>query len=171
MLDEHLDVDFFAAAQVQGEAGVVVAIEEAHACGLDRRDEDGDGAGGELPQGGGALLLHIGVRREIFERKHIVRGQAHDAVGIEGAGEFAAGAQRGLERFGGLVVGDEHDDRLLGRPGQEGKVKGARGDGQSGHTSAPRSEAEMPANALKGGGVLQVREKFADEREDHRGLV
>jgi hypothetical protein len=29
----------------------------------------------------------------------------------------------------------------------------------------------VPANAIKGGGVLQVRKNFADEREDHRGLV
>ena len=151
--------------------GVVVAIEEAQGRGLDRRDEDGNGAGGELPEGGGALLLHVGVRRKVFEGKHVVGGKAHHAGGIDGAGEFAAGAQGGLEGLGGLVVGDQHDDGVLGGAGHEGDVEGARGGGESGHTSPPRSEAEMPANAFKAGGVLQVRKNFADEREDHRGLV
>ena len=107
-----------------GEPGVVRRVEEAHACGLDRRDEDGGAIGRELPQGGGALLLHVGVRRDVFEGKHIVRGQAHDAVRIDGAGELRAGAERGLERFGGLVVGDEHDDGAPGRRGQRAECKG-----------------------------------------------
>jgi hypothetical protein len=52
--------------------------------------------------------------------------------------------------------------------GHERKVEGAGGCRQSGHTATSRSEAEMPANAIKGEGVLQVRKNFADEREDHR---
>ena len=89
---EHFDVDLFAAAQRDGEAGVVVAIEELERRRFDRRDEDGDGAGGELPQRGRALLLHVGMRRKIFKGKHIVSGQAHHARRIDGAGQLAAGA-------------------------------------------------------------------------------
>ena len=88
---EHFDVDLFAALEGDGEAGVVVAIEEAQGRGFDGRDEDGDGAGGQFPQSGGALLLHVGVRRKIFKREHVVGGKADDAGGIDGAGEFAAG--------------------------------------------------------------------------------
>ncbi len=98
--------------------------------------------------------------------------ETDDAIGIDGAGEFAAGFERGFEGLGGLVVGDDHDDRTAGGGvGQEGKVKGAGGGGQSGDTPTPRSKAEVPANAIKSGGVLQVRKNFADEREDHRFLV
>ena len=108
---EDFDVDFFAALEIDGERGVVVAVEEAEGGGLDGGDEDGDGAGGQFPEGGGALLLHVGVGRKVFKREHVVGGKADDAVGIDGAGEFAAGAERGLQGLGGLVVGDEHDDR------------------------------------------------------------
>ncbi len=165
---EDFDVDFFAAAEIDGQRGVIVAVEEAEGGGLNGSDEDGDGAGGEFPQRGGALLLDVGVGREVFKREHVVGGKADHARRIDGAGEFAAGAEHGLQGLGNLVVGDQHDDGVLGGPGHEGKIEGARRGGQSGHTPPPRSEAEMPANALKCGGVLQVRKNFADEREDHR---
>ena len=80
MRGEDFDVDLFAALEGDGEAGVVVAIEEPEGGGFDGGDEDGDGAGGELPERGGALLLHVGVGREIFEGKHIVGGEAHDVA-------------------------------------------------------------------------------------------
>ena len=107
MRGEDFDVDFFAALEGDGEAGIVIEIEELESGGLDGSDEDIDGAGGELPQGGGALLLHVGVRREIFKGKHVVGGKADDAGGIDGAGELASGLEERLQRFGGLVVGDD----------------------------------------------------------------
>ncbi len=169
---EDFDVDFFAALEVDGERGVVVAVEEAQGRGLDGRDEDGDGAGGQFPEGGGALFLHVGVRGKVFKREHVVGRETDHAVGIDGAGKFAAGSECGFEGLGGLVVGDDQDDRAAGgRAGHERKVKRAGGGRQSGDTATPRSKAEVPANAIKGGGVLQVRKNFADEREDHRGLV
>ena len=168
---EDFDVDLFAALERDGEAGVVVEIEELQRGGLDGGDEDVDGAGGELPQGGGALLLHVGVRRKIFKGKHVVGGKAHDAGGIDGAGELASGLEQRLERFGGLVVGDDDDDRLLGGPRHQRQIESARGCGQSGHTPPSRTQAKVPANALKSRGMLQLREDFADKREDHQGLV
>ncbi len=168
---EDFDVDLFAALEADGERGVVVAVEEAQGGGLDRGDEDGDRAGGQFPEGGGALLLHVGVGGEVFKGQHVMGGQAHHAGRIDGAGKFAAGAKSGFKGFGGLVVGDDHDDRPVGGARHEGKVEGAGGSGESGDTPAPRSKAEVPANAFKGGRVLQVRKDFADEREDHRGLV
>ena len=106
---EDFDVDLFAAAQRDGEAGIVIAIEEPERGGLGGRDEDGDGAGGELPQRGGALLLHVGVRRKIFKREDIVGRETDHAAGIDGAGEFATGAEHGLKSFGGLVVGNDDE--------------------------------------------------------------
>ena len=70
-----------------------------------------------LVEGGGALFLHVGVRRKVFKGKHVVGGQAHHAFGIDGAGEFAAGAEGGFEGLGGLVIGDQDDDRLRARRG------------------------------------------------------
>ena len=116
-----------------------------------------------LPQGRGALLLHIGVGRDAFKRKHVVRGQAHDALGIDGTGEFAAGAECCFERFGGLVVGDDHDDGVPGGAGEERNVKGAGGIGESGHTTAPSREAEMPSHTLEAIGVLNAREGVANK--------
>ncbi len=83
---QDLHVDLFAAPQRDGETGIVVAVEEAEGGGFDGRDENGDRAGGQLPQSGRALLLHVGVRREIFERQHVVGGQADHSAGIDGAG-------------------------------------------------------------------------------------
>ena len=164
---EHFNVDLFAAAQGDGKAGVVVAIEEAECGGLSGRDEDGDCAGGELPQGGGALLLHVGMRREIFKGKHVVRGHADDAMGIDGAGELAASAEHRLKSLGGLVVRDDDDDELARGAGKEREIEGASGRGESRDTPTPRTKAEMPLYAIKCGGVLQLREHFADKREDH----
>ncbi len=90
---EHFDVDLFAAANRNGKASVVIAIEEPERRGLGGGDENGDGAGGQLPQGGGTLLLHVGVGRKILEREHVVRGNADNTRRIDGAGQFTTGAQ------------------------------------------------------------------------------
>ena len=72
-----------------------------------------------------------------------------------------------LQSLGGLVVGNHNDHGLLGGAGEQRKVKRAGSIGESGHTSAPDTEGEVPANAIKRGGLLQFREYFADKREDH----
>jgi len=163
-----LALTVFAALEIDGQRRVVVAIEEAKGRGFDRRDEDGDRAGGEFPQRCGALLLHIGVGRKILKREHVVGGKANHASGIDGARKFAASPQGALEGLRRLVIGNQYDDRLTGRAGHKRNVEGARSCRKSGNTPPPRSKAEMPANAIKGGGVLQVRKNFADEREDHQ---
>ncbi len=109
--------------------------------------------------------------REVFKGEDVVGGQAHHFRGIDGAGELAAGPEHGFQGFGGLVVGDNHDDRLAGGTSHERNIEGTRGGGETRHTSPPRSEAEMPANAFKARRVLQVRKDFADERENHEVLV
>ena len=97
-------------------------------------------------------------------------GEAHDALGIDGSGEVAAGSEGEFEGLGGLVVGDDDEDGFFGGAGEEGDEEGARGDGESGDTTPPRSEGEMPAYALECGGLLQLREDFADKRQDHDPL-
>ena len=69
---EHFDVDLFAAFERDRQAGVVIAIKELEGGSFDRRNEDGDGAGGKLPQSRGTLLLHVGMRREVLKGKHVV---------------------------------------------------------------------------------------------------
>jgi hypothetical protein len=56
---------------------------------------------------------------------------------------------------------------LLGSSGEKRNVERTGGIGESGHTPATDTEGEVPANAIKGGGLLQFREYFADKREDH----
>ncbi len=97
--------------------------------------------------------------------------QAHHARRIDGAGQLASRLQQRLQRLGGLVVGHHHDHRLLGGPRHQRQIKRPRRRSQSGHTPPPRTQAQMPANALKSRGVLQLRENFADEREDHLASV
>jgi hypothetical protein len=118
---EDFDVDLLAALEGDGEAGVVVEIEELEGRGFDGGDENVDGAGGKLPQSGGALLLHVGVRGEIFEGKHVVGGKADDAGGIDGAGKLASGFEKGFEGFGGLVVGDDDDHGCLAARAMSGR--------------------------------------------------
>ena len=91
----------------------------------------------------------------------------HTTLTIDSAGQVATGAQSGLEGLGGLVVGHHHDDRLARSPRQQRQKERTRRGSEPGYTPAPRTEAQMPLYALEGGGVLQLRENFADEREDH----
>ena len=167
VVEEHLDIHLFAASQLLREAGVVGRVEEAHAGGLDRRDDDRRAVGRDLPQDRCALFLHIGVRRDAFEGQDIVRGQAQDALRFDGTGQVGGGAQRQFERFGGLVVGDENDDGGLGGVREERNAEGARGGGQPGDTTTPSREAEMPSHTLETIGVLNAREGIANKGKDH----
>ncbi len=93
VLGEHADIDFFAALESQRQAGVVAARKEAQGDCLDGGDEDGSRAGDKFPEDCGALLLNIGVGREVFEGQHVVRGQAQNALGVDCSSQVAAGAQ------------------------------------------------------------------------------
>ena len=123
MTSEHFDVDFFATAHRDGETGVVVAMEEAKRGSFGGCDENGDCPGCKFEEGGGTLLLHVGVGREIFKWQHVVSGQADNTVRIDSTREFATGAQSHLQRLGGLVVGDHDDDWLLSGAGEKRNVQ------------------------------------------------
>jgi hypothetical protein len=43
---------------------------------------------------GGALLLHVGVGREVLKRQHVVGGQADNSAGIDRTSEFTSSAER-----------------------------------------------------------------------------
>ena len=66
---------------------------------------------GDLPERGGARLLDLRVRREIFEGQDVVRGKAQDGFGGQRAGQLAGGEHGGVQRLGGLVVGDDDERR------------------------------------------------------------
>jgi hypothetical protein len=129
-----------------------------------------------LPQRRGALLLDLRVGRDVLKRQHIVRRQPEHLAGVERSGELAGREYVGVERLGGLVIGNQHQSgRLtragrLGRADEVGKIKGARGRGQSGHTSPARAAREMATHTLEGGGVLQVRHQIADEGKNHADI-
>ena len=122
---EYFHVDLFAPANRNRKTRVVIAAEHPERSRLGRGYENGDGAGGQLPQGGGSLFLHIGVGRKILEREHVVRGNADDTRRINGACQFTTGAQRLLQGLCGLIVRNHNDNRVLGCAGQQWQVKGA----------------------------------------------
>ncbi len=153
VLDEHVGQVFFADAQMEGEGGVVVAGEEAHAGGFDGRDDEAHGvraAGGDLPKGGGAGLLDLGVGREVFKGEDVVRGEAEDVVAIEGAGEIAGAEDGGVEGFGGLVVGDEDERRGVDGAQKERQIEGAGGCCEAGDATPTGAAGEVAAGTFKG---------------------
>ena len=125
----------------------------------------------DLPEGGGAGLLDLGVGRKIFEGEDVVGGEAEDGFGGDGSGELAGAEDGGVEGLGGFVVGDDDDAGGVGGADEEGKIEGAGGEGEARDTSAPRASAEMAAYTLEGFGVLQVREELADEGKNHAELI
>ena len=78
--EKIVDVERFAAAQNAGEVGVVLGGALQDGGGGDRSDHDRRLAGGDLPQGGGALFLKFGMRRKILERQHVASGKGDDGV-------------------------------------------------------------------------------------------
>ncbi len=68
VVDNGVGEVFFPGAEAEGEGVIEVAGEEAHAGGFYGRDEEAGGGAGlrrralaELPEGGGAMLLDLGV--------------------------------------------------------------------------------------------------------------
>jgi hypothetical protein len=163
VLDEHVGHVLFADFEMEGEGAVVVAGEETHAGGFDGRDDEFGLTCCYLPEGGGAGLLNLGVRGEIFEGKDVVRGEAEDGFGGQGSGELAGAEDGGLEGFGGFVVSDDDDAGSLRSADEEGEVEGTGGEGEPRDTSAPRASAQVAAYTLEGFRVLQVCEELADE--------
>jgi hypothetical protein len=111
------------------------------------------------------------MRGQILKGEDIVGGKAENFVGVERAGQFAGGEYGGMQRFGGLVIGDEYERRSLGCAHKVGEVESSRGGGESGHTSPTRAARQMATCTLKGGGVLQVRHQFADEGKNHAVFI
>jgi hypothetical protein len=174
VLDEHVGDVLFADLEIEGEGAVEVAWEELHAGGFDGGDDQARLIGGwlaEFPEGCGAGLLNLWVRREIFEGENVVGRKVEDGFGGEGSGELAGREDSGVEGFGGFVVGDDDDAGGVGGADEVGKVECAGGESESGHTTATRASAEMAANTLEGFGVLQVREELANEGKNHAVLI
>ena len=171
MTGEDFDIHLFAALQRDGQARIVVAVEESQRRRFDRGDKNRDRAGGQLPQCGCTLLLHIGMRRKVFKRKDVVGGQTHNSRGVNGSCQLAAGLEQWLQCLGRLVVGDHNNHRLAGGPRHQRDVKRPRCRRQSGDTPPPRTKAQMPSYAFKSRRVLQLRKDFADKRENHVVLV
>ena len=108
---------------------------------------------------------------EIFKRQDIVRRKPQDALGINGSGEFAAGAKSEFKGFSGFIVRHDDDDWFFGGAREERNIQRTGGCSESRDTTAPRSKAKMPAYAIECGGLLQLREDFADKREDHTETI
>jgi hypothetical protein len=66
------------------------------------------------------------MRREIFEGKHIVGRKTDDAGWMDGASQLASGLEERFKGLGGLVVGDDHDDRLPGGLRHQRKIESPR---------------------------------------------
>ena len=59
---------------------------------LARSDDDRGLAAGDLPKNRRPLFLHVGVRRKIFKRQHIVGRKLEYAFCGDSAGKFASSA-------------------------------------------------------------------------------
>ena len=171
MRRQHLDVDFFTAPQDLRQSGIIRAIEEAHTCCLDRRNYNRHTCCCNLPQYGCALFQHIGVGRKIFEWEHVMRGQPDDAFAFDGARQLGRGAEHLHERFGSLVIGNQHDDGRLRSLGKIGEIERPAGRRKSRHTTAPGTKVQMPSHTFKTRGVLQVRKRLADKGENHASTI
>ena len=123
MPGKDFDVEFFAAAYGNGEARIIIAMKQAQRGGFHGRNQNRHSTGGEFVESGRTLLLHVGVRRKILKREHVVRGQTNDPIWIDGSGQVAAGAERKLQSLSRFVVGNNHDDRLLGGTSEQWNVK------------------------------------------------
>jgi hypothetical protein len=117
------------------------------------------------------MLLNLGVGGEIFKGQDIVRGQAQDGVRAERSGKLAGAEHGGVEGFGGLVVGDDDDAGGVGGVDERRQIEGAGGGGEARDATTPGAGAEMAADTLEGLRVLEVREEFANKREDHASLI
>ena len=160
MLDEHVGQMLFADAQMEGERGVEVAREEAHAGGLDGRDDEARGlwpAGADLPEGGGAGLLNLGVGREIFKGEDVVRGKAEDVVAVECAGKIAGAEDGGVEGFSGFVVCDKDERGCIDGAQEERQIESAGGCCEAGDATATGATGKMPPGTLEGLGVFEAR--------------
>jgi hypothetical protein len=122
MLDEHVGHVLFAEFEVEGEGAVVVAGEETHAGGFDGCYDEAGLRGRDLPQGGGAGLLDLGVGRKVFEGEDVVGWEAEDGLGRERAGKFTGTEDGGMEGLGGFVVGYDDDAGGVGSAYEEGEI-------------------------------------------------
>ena len=164
-------IEGFAAAEDAGEIGVIVGRAKQDGSGADRRDDDAGAAGGNFPEGGGALLLNFGVRREILEWQNVAGREGDDGVGIDGAGEFGEGGDDGQKVFGGAIVGDDDDERALGAALEENSDEGFGGGVEARDTNPPRALAQMGGRTPEGWEKFHLRENFADKREEHVELI
>ena len=137
VLDEHVGQVLFAALEMQGERGIVVAREQAHAGRFNGRDHQACGAAGDLPERCGARLLDFRVWRQVFKRENIVRGKAQHGIGVERTGQLAGRQHGGVQRLSCLVVGDQNKTGGVGRAGEERKIQRAGGKGEAGDASSP----------------------------------
>ena len=123
--------------------------------------------GGDLPERGGAGLLDLGVRREVFEGQDVVRGKADDGCGISAPVRSQAARTAWWRASAALLSATRMSAGRVACPDEERQVERAGGEGEAGDTSAALAALEMAADALEGVGVLQVREEIADEGKNH----
>ena len=167
MREQRFEIEGFAATDGAGEIGVIVGGAETDSSCGDRRDDDGCGAGGDLPEGGGAFFLEFGMRRKILERENVAGGEGDDGIRIAGGGEFAEAAKDGKKLFDGAIVVDDEDEGALGGTLKKHEQQGFCGGGEAGDTNAPRALLEVGGNTREGGKLFYVREEFADEGKKH----
>ena len=96
VVDEHIRHVLFAGAESEREAVIEVTREESHTGRFDGRDDEARRGGGlrcgllaQLPERSGAVLLDLGVGREVLEGKYVVPRKAQHRLGRKRPGQFA----------------------------------------------------------------------------------
>ena len=118
-----------------------------------------------------AFLLDFRVGRQILKRQNIARGKADDGVRIGSAAQLVERLQHGDELFGGVIVGNDHNQRPAGGLLQQDQQQSLGGRSKSGDTNTPRALFQMGGHTRKGGQFFHVREEIANEGENHRSFI
>ncbi len=167
MFDQHVDQVLFADFEREGERGVEVRLEEFEAGGLNGRDDQPRGSGGDLPERGGSRLLDLRVRREVFKGQDVVSWQAENGLGVERAGQFTGSEHGRVQGLGRFIVGHQNQRGRGGGLHKVGEIERAAGERESGDAPPALSGFQMAADAVEGVGVLEVRDEFANKGENH----
>lgn len=72
-----------------------------------------------------------------------------------------------MERLGSLVVRDDDEAGGIGGANEVGKIEATCGCSEAGYTSAAGASTKVAAYTLECLRVFEVRQQFADKRENH----
>ena len=139
VLQQTVGVADVAAANHLGQVGIEAGGAQAHRGRSQRDDHDFRRTGRDLPQRRRALLLDLGMGRQIFEGQNVIGWQSDDRVGRNCAGQIGHGAQGREQLFRRTIVANNNGQRTRRRPRQQRIEQSLSRGSKSGHTCPLRA--------------------------------